>query len=68
MGYPSLTPADTPTPIVAFQLRDAAGVAKRLRAGNVVATIIEPERRLRLSVSVFNTDADIDRVLQVLSS
>jgi selenocysteine lyase/cysteine desulfurase len=68
MGYPSLTPADTPTPIVAFQLRDAASVAKRLRAANVAATIIEAERRLRLSVSVFNTDADIDRVLQVLSS
>ena len=68
MGYPSLTPADTPTPIVAFQLRDAPAVAKRLRAGNVAATIIDSERRLRLSVSVFNTDADIDRVLQVLSS
>jgi selenocysteine lyase/cysteine desulfurase len=68
MGYPSLTPADTPTPIVAFGLRDAAATAKRLRAANVVATIIEPERRLRLSVSVFNTDADIDRVVQALSS
>ena len=68
MGYPSLTPADTPTPIVAFQLRDPAAVAKRLRDANVAATIIEPEQRMRLSVSVFNTDADIDRVLQVLSS
>jgi selenocysteine lyase/cysteine desulfurase len=68
MGYPSLTPADTPTPIVAFGLRDAAATAKRLRAANVVATIIEPERRLRLSVSVFNTDGDIDRVVQALSS
>jgi selenocysteine lyase/cysteine desulfurase len=68
MGYPSLTPVQTPTPIAAFQLRDAAATAKRLRAGKVAATIIEPERRLRLSVSVFNTDADIDRVLQVLSS
>jgi selenocysteine lyase/cysteine desulfurase len=68
MGYRSLTPADTPTPIVAFQLRDAASIAKRLRAANVAATIIDAERRLRLSVSVFNTDADIDRVLQVLST
>jgi selenocysteine lyase/cysteine desulfurase len=68
MGYPSLTPGDTPTPIVAFQLRDAAATAKRLRAANVAATIIENEKRLRLSVSVFNTDEDIDRVLQALSS
>lgn len=68
LGYPSLTPADTPTPIVAFQLRDAAAVGKRLRAAKVAATIIEPERRLRLSVSVFNTDQDIDRLLNSLSS
>jgi len=68
MGYPSLTPATTPTPIVAFALRDPAATAKRLKAANVTATIIENEKRLRLSVSVFNNDQDIDRVLQALSS
>ena len=68
MGYPSLTPAGTPTPIVAFQLRDPAATARRLRAANVAATIIEAEKRLRLSVSVFNNDQDIDRVLQAVSS
>jgi selenocysteine lyase/cysteine desulfurase len=68
MGYASLTPVETETPIVAFQVRDPQATIKRLRAANVAATVIEPERRLRLSVSVFNTDADIDRVLRVLSS
>ena len=67
-GYPSLTPAGNETPIVAFALRDPADTAKRLKAGNVTATIIAAEKRLRLSVSVFNTDEDIDRVVRVLST
>jgi selenocysteine lyase/cysteine desulfurase len=68
VGYPSLTPKANATPIVAFQLRDAADTAKRLKAANVTATIIANEKRLRLSVSVFNTRDDIDRVVSVLSA
>jgi selenocysteine lyase/cysteine desulfurase len=68
MGYPSLTPAGTPTPIAAFELRDPAATAKRLRAANITATIVEAEKRLRLSVSVFNNDEDINQLLQALSS
>jgi selenocysteine lyase/cysteine desulfurase len=67
-GYPSLTPKSNQTPIVAFQLRDAADTAKRLKAANVAGTIIASEKRLRLSVSVFNTPEDIDRVVKVLSA
>jgi selenocysteine lyase/cysteine desulfurase len=67
-GYPSLTPPGTETPIVAFQLKDAAQTADRLRRGKVAATIIANENRLRLSVSVFNTHDDIDRLVSVLSA
>jgi selenocysteine lyase/cysteine desulfurase len=67
IGYKSLTPIDTPTPIVAFELKDAAAAAKMLQAGKVAATIISNENRLRLSVSVFNNHDDIDRVVAVLS-
>jgi selenocysteine lyase/cysteine desulfurase len=67
LGYRSLTPPDTPTPIVAFALTDAAATAKALQAGKVAATIIGNENRLRLSVSVFNNHDDIDRVVSVLS-
>jgi selenocysteine lyase/cysteine desulfurase len=67
LGYKSLTPAATPTPIVAFELKDAAATAKALQAGKVAATIIGNENRLRLSVSVFNNHDDIDRVVSVLS-
>jgi selenocysteine lyase/cysteine desulfurase len=65
-GYPSLTPAGNETPIVAFQLRDAAAAADRLKAANVAATIVRDENRLRVSVSVFNTHDDIDRIVRAL--
>jgi selenocysteine lyase/cysteine desulfurase len=67
LGYPSLTPRSTPTPIVAVALKDAAATAKVLQAGKVAGTIIANENRLRLSVSVFNTHDDIDRVVSVLA-
>jgi selenocysteine lyase/cysteine desulfurase len=67
LGYPSLTPTDTATPIVAFALKDAGATAKALQASRVAATIIANEQRLRLSVSVFNNDEDIDRVVAALA-
>jgi selenocysteine lyase/cysteine desulfurase len=66
LGYTPLTPRGTETPIVAFALKDAAATAKALHDGKVTATIIGNESRLRLSVSVFNTHDDIDRVIEVL--
>jgi len=67
MGYPSVTPKNNETPIVAFQLKDVAATQKRLRDARIAATIIENERRLRLSVSVFNNDEDIERLIGALS-
>jgi selenocysteine lyase/cysteine desulfurase len=67
LGYKSLTPPETPTPIVAFALKDAAATAKALQAARVAATVVANESRLRLSVSVFNNHDDIDRVVAVLS-
>lgn len=65
-GYPALTPLDNPTPIVAFGLKDAAATSKALQANKVTGTVIGNENRLRLSVSVFNTHEDIDKVIDVL--
>lgn len=67
LGYVPLTPRGTETPIVAFEVKDAAATAGALKDGNVAATIIANENRLRLSVSVFNTHDDIDRVVAALS-
>jgi selenocysteine lyase/cysteine desulfurase len=66
LGYKPLTPRGTETPIVAFELKDAAATCRALRAGKVAATIIANEKRLRLSVSVFTTHDDIDHVVDVL--
>jgi len=66
LGYKPLTPRGTETPIVAFELKDAAATGKALQSGKVAATIIANENRLRLSVSVFNTHDDIDRVVEAL--
>jgi selenocysteine lyase/cysteine desulfurase len=66
LGYKPLTPRGTETPILAFELKDAAATTKALQAGKVAGTVIANENRLRLSVSVFNTHEDIDRVVEVL--
>jgi selenocysteine lyase/cysteine desulfurase len=68
IGYPSVTPVGTETPIVAFQLKDVAATQRKLRDAGVVATIIDNEARLRLSVSVFNNHDDIDKVIRALAS
>jgi selenocysteine lyase/cysteine desulfurase len=65
-GYRSLTPKGNETPIVAFALNDVEATAQKLKQGNITATIIGDEKRLRLSVSVFNTQDDVDRLLRAL--
>lgn len=67
LGYRSLTPAGTATPVVAFALEDPGATAKALQASRVAATVIANESRLRLSVSVFNNHGDIDRVVAALA-
>jgi selenocysteine lyase/cysteine desulfurase len=67
LGYKSLTPPGTATPIVAFELKDPGATAKALQASRIAATIIANESRLRLSVSVFNNHEDVDRVVGALA-
>jgi selenocysteine lyase/cysteine desulfurase len=66
LGYKPLTPRETDTPTVAFELKDAAATSKALQAAKVVGTVVANESRVRLAVSVFNTHEDIDRVVAVL--
>lgn len=66
LGYKPLTPRETETPIVAFEVKDAPATTKMLQAGKIVGTVIGNENRIRLAVSVFNTHDDIDRVVAVL--
>ena len=68
LGYPSLTPAETRTPIVAFELKDAKATAARLKKAGVAVTIVENEQRMRVSVSVFNNHDDVDRLVSALKA
>jgi selenocysteine lyase/cysteine desulfurase len=66
LGFPSLTPRGNPTPIAAFGVDDPQGVERSLARAGVVATVSPRSRRLRLSVTVFNDQRDVDRLLQAL--
>ena len=52
---------------MAFALKDAAATQAKLRAANIAATIIAPDKRMRLAVSVFNNQQDIDALLKALA-
>jgi selenocysteine lyase/cysteine desulfurase len=67
LGYPSVTPKGNETPIVAFQLKDSAATGQKLKRAGVAATIIDSEQRLRVAVSVFNNNEDIDKLLTALA-
>jgi selenocysteine lyase/cysteine desulfurase len=67
LGYASLTPSTIATPIIAFHVPDPDDLIRRVREANIVVTISSSEQRMRVSVSVFNTDDDIDRLVGALS-
>ena len=57
----------TGTPIVAFRTGDPEDTLRRLHENDIRATVVPAEQRMRVSVSVFNTDDDIDRLVAALS-
>ena len=50
------------SPIVAFRLSDPVETARRMQDANIAVTL--REQRMRVSVSVFNDDDDIDRLVE----
>ena len=67
MGYVSITPKDTPTPIVTVLLKDPAQTRTRLQKANIAVTIVSGNQ-MRISPSVFNTQEDISKLLGALAS
>jgi selenocysteine lyase/cysteine desulfurase len=79
-GYPALTPAGNDTPIVSFRLPDYAAAAAKLKKA-FGATVVALRRweftapdgsvtllpGMRVSPSVYNNHADIDRLLEALT-
>jgi selenocysteine lyase/cysteine desulfurase len=67
MGYASITPRGTDTPIATFVVKDPGDARKRLARANVAVTVLDQTRQMRVSPSVFNTRADVDRLLEALA-
>lgn len=65
LGFTPATPAGSTSPIVTFATRDGDAVARRLRTANVNARV--STYFIRLSPSVYNDMADVERLLDVLS-
>ena len=66
LGFEPITPDDSTGPLIAFAKKDARSLhSQGLRDANVQATLAA--NRLRVSVSVFNTRNDIDRLMEALS-
>lgn len=69
-GYPSITPSGTASPIASFEVKDVAATREKLRHASVIASLSAtsaPAGRLRVSLSVFNNQADVDRLIEVLA-
>lgn len=65
LGFTPITPPESTSAIVSFKMKDRANVIERLKKANVNVRVA-PEF-LRVSPSVFNDTADIDKLLEALS-
>ena len=54
------------SPIITFLSEDGAALKKRLKAANLVVTIIG--NRVRISPAMYNTEADIDALAQAMNA
>jgi selenocysteine lyase/cysteine desulfurase len=67
LGFESLTPADSRSPLVVFAYQNAEKrFAGRLKSANIKVSIYE--HRIRVSPSIYNTMDDIDHLIDVLSA
>jgi len=68
-GYQAITPAGTESPIASFRVKNVAGTRAKLRKANVVVTLNGTEGNgfMRVSVSVFNNQSDVNRLVEALA-
>ena len=65
LGYEPITPQESPAPIASFLIDDEQSVSEKLRRANVNAKV--KWGQLRASPSLFNNQADIDRLVAALA-
>lgn len=66
LGYPTVTPSGTDSPIITFLCDDPDEVRRRLLSRDIHVAVYG-NGRFRVSPSVFNNGEDIDRLLEALS-
>jgi selenocysteine lyase/cysteine desulfurase len=65
LGFAPMTPPESTSPIVSFAMKNPAETAARLKKARI--TVCDGLNRLRVSPSVYNEMADIDRLLAALA-
>ncbi len=65
LGFEPMTPAESTSPIVTFATKDTQEISRRLKRANVDIAVYP--HRVRVSPSVYNDQADIDKLLEALS-
>ena len=64
LGFEPMTPADSTSPIVTFAKKDMGAIGQRLKRANVDVAVYP--HRIRISPSVYNDQADIDKLLDAV--
>lgn len=64
LGFESMTPLESTSPIVAFAKKETRDISERLRRANIDIAVYP--HRIRISPSVYNDQADIDKLLEAL--
>jgi selenocysteine lyase/cysteine desulfurase len=65
LGFDRITPPESTSALISFAVKDYKSVQQRLQNANVNARV--SQRYIRISPSVFNDMADIEKLLQALS-
>jgi selenocysteine lyase/cysteine desulfurase len=67
VGYPSITPKGNESPIVSFVVKDPDAARARLKKAGVIVTLRSGDPgQMRVSPSVFNNLADVDRLVEAV--
>lgn len=64
LGYPCITPAGNESPIISFAVKDQAATRAKLEKARVIVT---HGAHMRISPSIFNNMADVERLLAALA-
>ena len=67
LGFPAVTPEANTSSIISFRVDDIEATREKLERADVIVTLIPNYKLMRVSMSVFTTNEDLDRMLEALS-